>query len=133
MTGAALPWEVAEIGRLLHTHRLDARLAAGGLGIGPAEAERLTRGDIGGAFPVVCPARAALLLNILVRLELRCGHDGAALRAALERPAEVLAGDSIASRLRGAVDLAGLRLLREAAGTLPVPKVRMWRTADRYS
>lgn len=127
-----LAWEVAEIGRLLHTHRLDAGLAAGALGIGLDDAERLKGG---GADDVVAvfPDRAALLLNILVRLELRCGHEGAALRAALERPAEALADDSIASRLRGDVNLAGLRLLREVAGTLPVPRVRMWRTADRYS
>ncbi len=127
----ARSWEVAEIGRFLHTHRLDAGLAAGGLDLGVEQAEALKR-DVDDAF-TVCPARAALLLNILVRLEVRCSHDGAALRAALERPAEPLASDSIAARLRGQVDLAGLRLLREAAGTLPVAKVKMWRTPDRYS
>lgn len=113
-------------------HRLDAALAAGGLAISRDDAERLKSGDTARTI-VVCPVRAALLLNILVRLELRCRHDGAALRAALERPAEALAGDSIAGQLRDDIDLGGLRLLREVAGILPVPRVRMWRTADRYS
>ncbi len=131
MTGA-MSWDVAEIGRLLHTHPLDAGLAAGGLALPLEAAEVLKRGDTDDAV-AVCPARAALLLNILVRLEVRCGHDGAALRAALERPAEALAGDSIAAWLRGQVDLAGMRRLRDVAGTLPVPRVRMWRTPDRYS
>lgn len=45
----------------------------------------------------------------------------------------MLAGDSIADRLRADVDLVGLRVLREVAGTAPVQKVKMWRVADRYS
>ena len=109
-------WEAAEIDRILYAHRLDPALAASGPGLATHDPERLP-----------------LLLNVLVRVELRCAHDTAAIREALERPADLLGGDSIAERLRAGPDLAGLRQLREAAGTVPVPRVKMWRVADTYS
>ena len=129
-----LGWEAAEIGRLLYTHRLDPLLAVGALAIDADAAAALAAGTIGGE--VLPPARlphARLLLNILVRIEVRCGHDPIAIRAALERPVDELDGASIGDRLRGEVTIADLRALRLAAGTLPIPKVKMWRVADRYS
>lgn len=131
---AGVIWEAAEIGRLFHTHQLDPGLIAPALGITQDDAARLKQGDPSAHGVIGEHGRhAALLLNVLVRLELRCGHDSAAVRAALERPAEGLGGDSIGDRLRGEVDLELLRLLREIAGTLPVHKVKFWRCADRYS
>lgn len=130
----SLVWTLGEIGRLLHTHQLDTELVVKALGISRDDADRLKRGDVGTPDETVRRYdHAALLLNVLVRLELRCGHDTAALHAALERSVDTLAGDSIAGWLRTDVDLAGLRLLREVAGTVPVLKVKMWRVADRYS
>lgn len=114
-------WEAEELGRLLHTHRIDPDLVVGT----PDLAELGTPTD-------PC-CRAALLLNVLIRVEIRCAGDSVAIRAALDRPLVALEGDCIAERLRAGPNLAGLRLLREAAGTMPVPKVRMWRVADRYS
>ena len=131
---AAIRGEAAEIGRLFYTHRLDPNLAASALQISPDDAVGLVGGDneVLGAIDAQ-DGRASLLLNVLVRLEQRCGHDSAALRAALERPLDELGGDCIAERLHGQLDVASLRLLREVAGTLPVPKVKFWRCADRYS
>lgn len=127
-------WEATEIGRLLYTHRLDPRLAVSALGIDVDTAAALVAGSKSGE--VVAPTRlphAQLLLNILVRIELRCGHDPVAIRAALERPVSELDGASIGDRLRGEVTIADLRELRLAAGALPIPKAKMWRVADRYS
>lgn len=133
MTASAI-WEVAEIGRLLHAHQLSPDLIAQALIISPDDAARLEQGDTSVLEDVGSrKGHVSLLLNVLVRLELRCGHDSSSLRAALERPADALGGQSIGERLRGSIDLASLRLLREVAGTLPVPKVKFWRCADRYS
>lgn len=114
-------WEAEELGRLLHTHRIDPDLVVGP----PDLVEHGTPNDPCG--------RAALLLNVLVRVEIRCAGDSVAIRATLDRPLDALAGDSIADRLRAGPDLAGLRLLREVAGTMPVARVKMWRVPDRYS
>lgn len=127
-------WEAAEIGRLLYTHGLDPALVAGALGVNGGDATCLASGA---AIDCMVAAdrryHAALLLNVLIRVELRCGHDTIAIRAALGRPLDALGGDSIAERLLADPDIAGLRLLREAAGTMPVPKVKMWRVPDTYS
>lgn len=127
-------WVVAEIGRVLWTHALDPTLIAAVLGLTPEDAARLVAGEPAAALPdEEHRDRAALLLNILVRVELRCGHDPVAIRAALTRPVGALGGATIADRLHAGPGLATLRLIREAAGSMPVPKVRMWRVADRYS
>lgn len=86
-------WKTAGIGRLLCTHHLDPALAVPALGLSTAAAQQ----------PAVTPDlhdHPALLLNVLVRIELRCGHKPAAMRAALERPLDLLDGNSIADRLR---------------------------------
>lgn len=127
-------WEAAELGRLLYTHRLDPALAAAALGFGEAQVRTLCGGHVGaGDIPPERHEHVALMLNVLIRIELRCGHDSVAVAAALERPLDLLGGSSIAERLRAAPDLAGLRLLREAAGAIPVTKIKMWRVADTYS
>lgn len=61
--------------------------------------------------------RTALVLNILVRLEVRFGGETVAITAALDRPADALAGGSIAA-LRAEPDLLALRVLSEVAGTI---------------
>lgn len=128
---SAAGWQVAEIGRLLHAHRLDPLLTCMALGIDAEQAARLaSAGEIDGAAH---GERAALLLNILIRLELRCGHDSRAIAAAIERPAAELDGASIGETLRLPVDEPALRRLRAVAGSLPLPKIKMWRVADTYS
>ena len=129
---APLLWEAAEIGRLLYTHALDPGLATVPLAIDIAEARALEQG-VAGSVPVERQPEAALLLNILIRIELRCGHDPVAIRLALNRPLEMLAGASIAERLKESATAADLLVLRDAAGTMPINKVKMWRVADRYS
>ncbi|WP_375287257.1 hypothetical protein [Sphingomonas sp.] len=71
---------------------------------------------------VVIPDNAALLLNVLVRLEVRCHHDSQAIAGALERPVLELGGQSISEALRQPIDVDCLRQLREVAGTLPLPR-----------
>ncbi|NYD91613.1 hypothetical protein [Sphingomonas melonis] len=138
MTGAGVSWTLAEVGRLLWAHGVDSALAAGALDIGLDEAQRLVAGEpLAVTMTEERRTRAALLLNILARIELRCGHDPVAIRAALDRPLDTLGAVSIAERLRDQPDdldgLRALRALRGAAGTMPVPKIRTWRVADRYS
>ena len=134
MSGAGDDWTLAEVGRLLWAHGLDPALAAGALGMTVDEAHQIVAGE-----PLVVAiteerrTRAALLLNVLTRVELRCGHDTVAIRTALDRPIDAIGTLSIAERLLDRPDLASLRELREAAGTMPVPKIKMWRVADRYS
>lgn len=122
---------MAETDRLLHTHRLDPLLTCAALGIDAARAARFaSAGEIKGAAH---GERAALLLELLSRLELRCGPGSRAIVAATERPAVELDGASIGETLRLSVDQAALRQLRAVAGTLPLPKIKMWRVADTYS
>lgn len=124
-------WSLQEIGRLAFAHRLDPDPLAAALGLDAvAMAKLIATGEVPDALP--CPA-AAWVLNILVRLEVRCGGDSSAIAAAMHRPSEMLAGASIAEALGGAPDLLRLRKIRIAAGAVPVPRVRMWRAADRYS
>lgn len=118
-------WEVAEIGRLLHAHQLDTRLVCSALSLSSDKAERLVAAGETATTGVVPPDHAALLLNILTRLEVRCRHDSRALAAALERPAPELDGQSIGEALRQPIDIERLRQLREVAGMLPLPKVKM--------
>ncbi len=134
MTGVSVSWTLAEVGRLLWTHGPDPALAAGALSIGLDEAQRLVAGEpLAVTMTEERRTRAALLLNILTRIELRCEHDPVAIRAALGRPLDTLASVSTAERLREQSDLAAWRILREAADTMPVPKIWMWRVAHRYS
>lgn len=127
-------WDFAEIGRLVHAHRLDLQLVTAPLGLNADQVGYLQDGY--NVFDAVTPDRhehVSLLLNVLIRVELRCGHDTVAIGAALERPLELLDGASIAERLRTKPGPSYLRLLRDVAGAMPVPKIRMWRVADRYS
>ena len=127
-------WTLAELGRLLYTHGLQASLVANALDLNEAGVAPLVTAD--GATALAEQARgdrAALVLNILVRLEVRCGGDTGAMAAALDQSLDLLGGASIAQTLIASPGLATLNQLREAAGSMPVPKVRMWRVADRYS
>ena len=127
-------WTLAELGRLLYTHGLQANLVANALDINEAAVSSPVTADPATTLAAHAAGdRAALVLNILVRLEVRCGGDTGAMAAALDRPIDLLGGASIAQTLIASPDLATLNQLREAAGTMPVPKVRMWRVADRYS
>lgn len=136
MSGASpsTTWTVAELGRVLFAHRLDPALAAAVLSLSPGDTERLVGGrPLGSALDATQLASAVLLLNVLVRLEVRCCHEGAAIRAALDRPLETLGGDTLAERLLAGPDENSLAELRLAAGSMPLPKIRMWRVADTYS
>ncbi|MBB4088126.1 hypothetical protein [Sphingomonas carotinifaciens] len=126
--------EVAEIGRLVHAYRLDLQLVTSPLGLNADQVGHLRDGY--NVFDAVAPDRhehVSLLLNVLIRVELRCGYDTVAIGAALERPLELLDGASIAEQLRAKPGLSDLHLLRKVAGGMPVQKIRMWRVADRYS
>ncbi|KKI17941.1 hypothetical protein [Sphingomonas sp. Ag1] len=63
----------------------------------------------------------------------RCRHSSRTISPALERSAPELDGQSIGNALRQSIDIARLRQLREIAGTLPLPRVKMWRVPDTYS
>lgn len=129
-----LHWTLQEIGRLAFSHRLDPAPLAAALGLDADVAVRLiATGQLPELPTRLSSQTAAWVLNVLVRLEVRCGGDSAAIAAALERPSEALGGQSIADAMRAAPDAARLAEIRAAAGTLPVPKVRMWRVPDLYS
>ena len=132
---AATRWTIAEIGRVLYTHALDPTPVAAALGVALAMLDACGRdSDVhADAGRTIDEQAAALVLNILVRVETRCTGDTVAIAAALLRPHEALDGGSLAEGLAAGPDLTALRALREAAGTMPEPRVRMWRTADRYS
>ena len=129
---APVLWEAAEIGRLLYTHALNPVLVAAPLAIDAGEAHALVEG-VTRSVSVDRQPKAALMLNILVRIELRCGDDPVAIRLALDRPLDMLAGASIAERLMNAATAGDLLVLRDAAGAMPVIRIKMWRVADRYS
>ena len=75
---------MSEIGRLLHTHRLDPLLTCAALGNDAAQAARFaSAAKIEGAANGEC---AALFLNFLIWLELRCGHGSRAMWQRLSVP-----------------------------------------------
>jgi hypothetical protein len=114
----SVSWEVAEIGRLLHAHRLDPVLACSPLALSVQGAERLAAAGEIATTGVVIPDHAALLLDILNRLELRCRDGSRALAAARERSASELGGKLDGEALRQSIDTDRLGHLREVAGTV---------------
>lgn len=123
-----------EIGRLGLTHALDPAPLAAALGVEAIDVgELIDTGCVSDTLLMTNEAAAAYLLGILVRLEVRCRGDGVAIRTALDRPSPDLSGLSIVQGLLARPDIAGLAVIHEVAGTLPVPRVRMWRVADTYS
>ncbi|KQN92146.1 hypothetical protein ASE90_05305 [Sphingomonas sp. Leaf67] len=123
-----------EIGRLGLTHGLDPAALAAALGVESIDVGKLIdTGCVSDTLLMTSEAAAAYLLGILVRLEVRCHGYSVAIRAALDRPSPDLGGLSIARALLARPDIAGLAVIHEAAGTLPVPRVRMWRVAGTYS
>jgi len=125
---------LVEIGRLGLTHGLDPAPLAAALGVDPSDVGKLIdTGCVSDTLLMTSEAAAAYLLGTMVRLEVRCHGDSVAIRAAIDRPSPDLGGLSIVQRLLARPDLAGLAVIHEAAGTLPVPRIRMWRVADTYS
>lgn len=123
-----------EIGRLGLTHTLDPAPLAAALGVESIDVGKLIdTGCVSDTLLMTNEAAAAYLLGILVRLEVRCRGDSVAIRTALDRPSPDLSGLSIVQGLLARPDIASLAVIHEAAGTLPVPRVRMWRVADTYS
>ena len=123
-----------EIGRLGLTHALELTPLAAALGVESIDVGKLIdTGCVSDTLLMTNEAAATYLLGILVRLEVRCRGDDVAIRAALGRPSADLGGLSITQGLLARPDIAGLAVIHEAAGTLPVPRVRMWRVADTYS
>ena len=106
-------WEAGELARLVMTHRLPAALV-----------------DLMHGADVEC---ASLLLNIFVRLEVRCCGDSGAIVAALHRPSAEFNDCSIVECFADKLGIANLRLLRDVAGSIPLAKVKSWRLPDTYS
>lgn len=131
---AYLAWTLAEIGRVALTHALDAAPLAAVLNIKePTMVTLIATGELPGPLPVIDQQIAAYVLNILVRLEVRCGGDSSAIRNALGRPSRELAETSIAAALLAGPDLTVLAAIRAAAGQLLLPRVKLWRKPDTYS
>ncbi|KQN89953.1 hypothetical protein ASE95_14535 [Sphingomonas sp. Leaf231] len=68
-------WEVEEIGRLLHAHSVNPGLVTSALRLDAGQAGHLRDGF--SVFDAVAADRhehVSLLLNVLVRVELRCGQ-----------------------------------------------------------
>ncbi len=123
-----------EIGRLGLTHGLDPAPLAAALGVDTSDVGKLIdTGCVSDTLLMTSEAAAAYLLGTMVRLEVRCHGDSVAIRAAIDRPSPDFGGLSIVQGLLARPDIAGLAVIHEAAGTLPVPRVRMWRVADTYS
>ncbi|WP_375429471.1 hypothetical protein [uncultured Sphingomonas sp.] len=130
---SSVGWTLAELGRLLYTHGLAPTLVAKAVGLDQNDVARLMIGEGLSLDALADGARAAFVLNVLVRVEVRCCHDTVAIRAALERSLAELGGASISERLSGCTEPEDLAVLRLAAGMKPIPKMSMWRVADRYS
>lgn len=131
---ADLAWTLAEVGRVAFTHALDPTPIAAALRVDhDVIATLIETGELPDALPAIDQRVAAFVLNIVVRLEVRCGGDSTSIDSALGRPSPELAGRSIAEALLASPDMADLAAIRDAAGKLPVPKVKMWRVPDNYS
>lgn len=107
------------------THRLDRALAARALGIDAGVAEKLIFGTSGVPLTEDQHARLELFVNILVRLEIRFGHDGRAIRQAWLVPLVVLDDIAPIDILDGGVP--ALRRIRNAVEHMSAPRVRCWR------
>lgn len=114
--------EVAEIGHLLHAHRLSPTLACSPLALSVHGAERLVAAGEIATTGVVIPDHAALLLDILVCLEVRCRDGSRALAAVRERSATESGDKLVGDALCQSIDTDRLGHLREVACTVPRPR-----------
>lgn len=131
---ATLAWSLAEIGRVGFTHALDPAPIAVALGMERAALKTLfAAGTVDQCVPSIEPRSASYVLNILIRHEVRCRGDGAAIRAALARPCADLGSASISEALAAGPDFPQIVVIRAVAGELPVLRVKMWRVADSHS
>ena len=113
-------------GRIMLTHALAPGLAERALGIPAEDSRALVDGTpLSATLDADQSARLALLTNILVRLEIRCRHDGGAIRRALQAPLDALGGAAPTDRIGDGVD--ALRAVRAAVDHVELPKVRWWR------
>lgn len=113
-------------GRLMLTHAIAPEHAMRVLGLSRAEVVgMIDTGLLTCPFTAEQGERLQLFVNLLLRLEWRFGHDGRAIRRALETPLDALGGSSLGDNLDG--DLAKLRLLRRLVDEVEAPRVRWWR------
>ena len=89
-------WEAGELARLVMTHQLTYEII-----------------DVA---HTMAPASVSLLLNVLIRLEVRCAGDGRAVVTALNRPAEESNSRSILNHLLCGPSDRDLRSMRDVAG-----------------
>lgn len=85
-----------------------------------------------GAYPLLDPEqreRLALFAAILVRVEIRCGHDPHVASRLLATPLPALDDRTPADAMRGGLD--ALRLVHRVAGEVALPEQRWWRAAPR--
>lgn len=126
---ANLAWLADTCARLMLTHRIDRSLVAEALGIAASEVDRTLAG------PAIepdaeLPERLALLVDILMRLEIRMRGDTRLLLETLATPPGTLEGRTPAETM---TDIERLRAVREAIAAMPVPEIRMWRCPSGYA
>lgn len=111
--------------RLVLTHGLDPALVAAALGVSPSAVAGLAAR--GCAHPLASEAdeRLPLLVNVLLRLEHRAGHDSRSVRCALATPLAALGGAAPADLLSGGPD--ALRRVRAALDEVRPSGERWWR------
>lgn len=84
---ADLAWMLGEIGRVGLTHSLDRAPIAAALRVDrEVIATLIATGEVPDPRSAINERAAAFVLNIVVRLEVRCGGDSIAIDSALDRP-----------------------------------------------
>ena len=126
--GAYSRWEIDACARLALCHRIELSLVARAIGIDDAAAARMLAGE-----PIALDAerreRLSLLLNILIRAEIRFRGDSRLITELMTTPVAELGNMAPAAKM---IDIGGLRAVRSAIDTIPVPVVRMWRCPSGY-
>ncbi|MBA2935151.1 DUF2384 domain-containing protein [Sphingomonas sp. CGMCC 1.13654] len=110
--------------RILAANRLPHRLLADVLAI---PVERIDAMADGGPA-LLWPAEQEMLrmfIAVMVRLEIRFGHEPRYVRRALATPLDLLGGRTPEQAMKEGVD--GLRAVHRAAGEMALPATRWWR------
>lgn len=119
-------WLADLLGRLIYTYQLDETMIAAALHATAAEVITLAAGH--GTSLAQSP-RLPLVVNVIVRLELRLQGDARAIRDALVTPMAALDGRSPAEAMAGPLDQ--LRRVRGAIDAIATPPERWWRVGHR--
>lgn len=119
-------WLLGLLGRLVYSHRLDPGLVASALHVATGDVVALAEGRQVTLGP---SPRLPLVVNILVRVELKLRGDSRAIRRALLAPLDTLGGRCPAEAMTGSLD--DLRRVRLAIDHLSAPTERWWRVGHR--